>query len=105
MILVHIISIDKEHAEHIVRYLLEEKLILQASLLRKKMFELEHETGEPVGKERTLIICKTKALLFDIINNALRKRFPDNMPLLYAIPIVYMDEKQTTWLRNNTAKV
>ena len=35
----------------------------------------------------------------------LRVTYPENMPMLYAVPIIYMDAEQTQTLRNQTAKV
>ncbi|MFS4468718.1 hypothetical protein [Maribacter sp. 2210JD10-5] len=105
MILAHIIVRDKEQAMEIASCLTRKKLILNAGISVKEVFELNKRTKKLERKEQTLIIGKTKALLFAEINNALKTKYKETMPWLYAIPIVYMDEEQTIFLRANTAKI
>ena len=54
---------------------------------------------------RYLLRGKTKALLFPAIDDLLRAEFPDDMPEVYAYPIVYMDWDQARHLRNEVQAV
>ncbi len=48
---------------------------------------------------------KTKALLFNSIDEIIKKHYPDNPPVLYATPIVQMEWEQSRRLLDNVAKV
>lgn len=47
----------------------------------------------------------TKALLFNKIKKRIKKKFLENLPLIYAMPIIYMDEHQNLELQTKTLKV
>ena len=72
---------------------------------KKTVFKFNEKTMKLEKQKQTLIIGKTKALLFNTINKELKEHFYQNMPMLYAVPIVYMDEELASTLRANTAKV
>lgn len=105
MILAHIISKNKKQALKIIEILLEKKLLLHAALSKKTVFQYNKTHAKLEKQKHTLIIGKTKALLFNAINRELKDHFPENMPMLYAVPIVYMDDELATILRKSTAKV
>jgi len=105
MILAHIIAKDKTQALEIINLLVDKNLLLQAAVSEKMVYEKKDSKGQLTGTKQTLIIGKTKALLFKTINEILKAHFSHNMPMVYAIPIVYMDEELATILRENTAKV
>jgi len=96
---------DTEQALGIIHLLMDQNLLLQAAVSEKTIYQRKTANGELVCEKRTLIIGKTKALLFSNINEVLKSNFKDNMPMLYAVPIVYMDEELASFLRDNTAKV
>ena len=89
MILGYIIAKNKKHAKEIAKLLLA----------------LDLETAHIGYEKQTIIEGKTKALLFSTINQILRITYPENMPMFYAVPIIYMDAEQTQTLYNQTAKV
>jgi len=105
MILTDIIAKNKKQALKIVDILMQKRLLLHAAISKKIIYHRHSETGQLIRKKQTLIIGKTKALLFNEINKELKNQFTENMPLLYAVPIVYMDEELATILRSNTAKI
>jgi uncharacterized protein involved in tolerance to divalent cations len=104
MILMHIIATSAEQAEKITEILLQEKLVISTSVVdsikNKKIVN-----NEIVTSEEYLILTKTKAALFDAIDKKIRNIFPDNVPLMYSIPIVNMDWKQAEVLVNHTYKL
>lgn len=107
MILVHIITEKKERALEIIDILLEKKLLFNAMLSRKKVFEKDSITGELKEKKQILVIGKTKSLLFNKINKLLVSMYGDSdqMPSLYCLPIVYMDTERAEELLRRTLKV
>ncbi len=105
MILTHIIAKNKKQALQIIGVLLEKKLLLHAAISKKTVFKFNEKAMKLEKQKQTLIIGKTKALLFNTINKELKEHFFENMPMLYAVPIVYMDEELAATLRANTAKI
>lgn len=104
MILAHIITNNKKQALQIVGLLLEKKLLLHAAISKKTVYRFNKKRNFLQSQKQTLIIGKTKALLFSTINRELKDHFKKNMPMLYAVPIVYMDEDLADILRTSTAK-
>lgn len=39
------------------------------------------------------------------MNDKLSTKYRHNMPILYSVPIIYMNENQTDYIREHTAKV
>ena len=105
MILAHIMAIDRVQALEIINLLMDKELLFQAAISEKTIYRRKAESGKLICEHRTLIIGKTKGLLFTAINKELKKRFVENMPMLYSVPIIYMNEELAQLLRENTAKV
>ncbi|PWJ43272.1 divalent cation tolerance protein CutA [Sediminitomix flava] len=104
MIVLHIVSDNQEQANEIITDLLQNKLIINA--ISSKIEEMTtDEEGEIVSKSKFLIMGKTKALLFEKIDTFLNKKYKENMPTLYSVPIVNMDWDQAHELVEGTAKV
>jgi hypothetical protein len=96
---------NKAQAIDIIHLLMDKKLLLQAAISEKIIFKKKTGSGKLVSEKRTLIIGKTKGLLFSTINEVLKTTFKDSMPMLYAVPIIYMDDSLAQLLRENTDKV
>jgi uncharacterized protein involved in tolerance to divalent cations len=105
MILAHIMAVNRSQALEIVDLLMDKELLFQAAISEKTIYRRKTEGGKLISEHRTLIIGKTKGLLFNTINKELKKYFFVDMPMLYAVPIIYMDEELAQLLRENTAKV
>jgi uncharacterized protein involved in tolerance to divalent cations len=105
MILLHIITKSKSQANEITDYLIEERLILDAVILEKVGVREKSNDGSVVAVKKIMIMGKTKSLLFPYIDQKLRERYPDNMPVLYSVAIVNMDWEQANELIQETAKV
>lgn len=103
MILVHITTVNEERAMEIVNSLQKDKLILDAQIINSIKVILKD--NKPHKESNYLILAKTKALLFNAIDEVLRLKYGDDLPSLYSIPIVQMDWNQSKVLRDNTAKV
>ncbi|MFB0924352.1 MAG: hypothetical protein QMB65_03565, partial [Vicingaceae bacterium] len=63
----HIISDDEEQAIEIANFLIEKDLILDATLLEKVSIR-KKINNQIESMNKTLIMGKTKAILFDVIN-------------------------------------
>lgn len=104
MILIHVTTADQNQAIEISNYLVSEKLILDALITEGSKHKL-NESGAIIVESHFLVLGKTKALLFDQIDDLLRKKYPSNMPTLYSVPIVNMDWDQASDLKDKTEKV
>ena len=102
MVLLHMIADTVEQANEIAKVLTEEKLVLSA--LIQPGGRLQTQGSEKV-ESRTLILAQTKGLLFNAIDEKLRKMYPKEMPVLYSVPIVNMDWEQADVLVAKTAKI
>jgi len=105
MILLHVLTECHNQAVEIADYLIEKKMILDAVIMEKVTTRRVDKSGKLQTVKQTLIMGKTKALLFNDIDAELRIKYPDNMPVLYSLAIVNMDWEQSNLLINNTAKV
>ena len=103
MILLHIISDDEEQAIEIANFLIEKDLILDATLLEKVSIR-KKINNQIESMNKTLIMGKTKAILFDVINELLKEKYKENMPVIYSLPIVFMDWEESKELANEVAK-
>lgn len=105
MVLVHILAQDKSQALAIIDILMDKKLFLDSVISEKTRYKINETTGQLEAKSHALIIARTKALLFQTIDEEIKKHFPNSMPGLYAVPIVYMNEGQAHEIREKTAKI
>lgn len=105
MVQLHIITEDIDQANEITTLLYEEKLVLNEYILREVVGRHPNDNGKLTSVNEVLIVATTKALLFNPINKLLRQKYSNNMPIMYAVPIVYMDEIQTEDLKHGTTKV
>ncbi|GMN09817.1 hypothetical protein MTsPCn9_18600 [Croceitalea sp. MTPC9] len=104
MILLHISCNSHEQANSIVDFLIDEKLMIDALVSDSMLFK-QLNLGKKESLHQVLIMGTTKALLFKLITQKIKAKYPDNMPLIYATPIVYMEEEQTKHLQDELKKV
>ena len=105
MVLTHILTDTKEQALSCIDILLDKKLLMDASLSEKTTYFKNDTSQKLESKSNVLIIGRTKALLFQTIDQVLQQYYPNNMPSLYAVPIVYMNDDQSVAIREKTAKI
>ena len=105
MILLHIITTEENQALEIADYLIEEKLILEAVVFETVIVREKSKEGHFKSVKKIMIMGKTKSLLFNYIDEKLREKYSDKMPVLYSVAIVNMDWEQSNLLINKTAKI
>ena len=69
------------------------------------MLERKNNGKGTHSSQQILLMGKTKSLLFVEIDRTLRERYPDDLPVIYAVPIAGMDWEQADRLISGTAKV
>lgn len=105
MVLIHIVTNTEDQAIEITDLLIERKLILNALLIEKANMRKRLKDGTFETHPQTLVIGKTKGLLFNDIDLLLREKYGKEMPALYSIAIVNMDWDQADELMTETLKI
>ena len=105
MVLLHIITNNRDQAIEIIDSLSENKLMLHGVIIEKLTGRKKTKDGAYQDVEQILVIGQTKALLFNTIDELLREKYKQDMPVLYSVPIVNMDWEQSKELINETLKV
>ncbi|MFT5847946.1 MAG: hypothetical protein ACJARX_001684 [Psychroserpens sp.] len=105
MIQLHIITKNEDQANRITDLLHEHGLVTNEYILKEVVGRVPDQEGKLTSISEVLIVGTTKALLFSTINQLLKVHYPENTPIIYAVPIVYMDESQTQDVMEGTAKI
>ncbi len=100
-----IIAKDTEQAEQVATYLVKEKLVIEANLIENTNCYRLNKNQEVVKKSTTFLICTTKSLLFNQIDENLKGMYGKDMPVMYSVPIINMDWEQSKILVEGTQKV
>jgi uncharacterized protein involved in tolerance to divalent cations len=96
MITLKICSPDKNQIQDIAQFLLENRLALDLNFLNNlNRLELVNNSLQSVPVFE--LHGKTKAVLFQDIDNLLKKNFSP-LPEIYSVPIVHMDWEQSKQL-------
>lgn len=90
MIQIHIITKEPKQVKEIAELLIDEKLITSVTVMDTVSI-CKSESGEIETVSTNLLIGRTKAMLFSTIENLLKDKYGDRMPVLYAMPVVNMD--------------
>ena len=104
MILIHITSTSQEQIHEIVDWLSEEKLILHPIILEKVVLRSKNENGSFINEKQFLVMAKARALMFGKIEYLMKKKFKEEMPDLYSLPIVNMDWQKAELLKKPKSK-
>jgi uncharacterized protein involved in tolerance to divalent cations len=103
MILLYISSPDLDELHSMAKALLVEKLV--ADIRIDSIRRLTIEQDQLIEIPRYILACKTKALLFNPIVEFLRLRKPNQLPEIYALPLVCVEKSQEDIIRNRTKAV
>lgn len=102
--LLNVVAHSAAQAKEIAVYLLDQKFIIQASIGEKEVYEL-NKNHELEGSKQYVIKGISKALLFDTINKNLRSKYSEQMPTLFAEPLIYIDSEQNEKFLEGIVKV
>lgn len=104
MMLLNVMTTTASQAREIALDLLENKLIAQATIGEKEVFEA-NDQHELMSSQRFVVKGISKALLFDKINKLLRNKYKESMPTLFAEPLIYIDSEQNESFLERIVKV
>ena len=100
-----IIAKDTKQAEEVAMYLVKEKLVIEANLIENTNCFRLNKNQEVVKNSTTVLICTTKSLLFNQIDEYLKGAYGKDMPVMYSVPIINMDWEQSKNLIEGTQKI
>jgi uncharacterized protein involved in tolerance to divalent cations len=103
MILMHISSPNPELLNQIAAALLKERLVADVRIDDIRRLTLQDE--KLVTVPRYLLACKTKALLFNTIVEYIRDQVSQELPEMYALPLVMCEKSQEELIRSRTKAV
>jgi uncharacterized protein involved in tolerance to divalent cations len=104
MILLNIASENEKTIEKIAELLLTKKLAVDINL-KVNVNRLRLVDDKIEKKPIYIITAKTKALLFNRIEELIKATFKDQTPELFSLPITTMEINQAEEIINNTQKV
>ena len=104
MVFLRIVSKSEAKINEIAKVLLEEKLVIDVNV-KRHIDRAELVNGELLFTKVYLLTAKTRAVLFDAIDDLLNKMYPNHLPEIYALPIMQMDWKQAEKLTKDVKKV
>ncbi len=99
------VSTNEALLEEIAEYLLAEKLLYNVMLREVFDYRTGDGNGGIVTTQRYGLKGISKSLLFGRINELLRKKYKDKMPLLYSEPIILIDPEQTDVIAESLVKI
>jgi len=104
MIVIFLKAKNQQQVNDVVKGVLEARLansIDQMPVLKSYNW---HE-GEIREREETLLLIKTKALLYGQIEAVVKKQMNTENPKMYSLPMTQVDDKYRDWLRRGVVEV
>lgn len=104
MILAYIISNSSDEAEQIATTLLEEKLVFSVNII-PGIKSMRTENGKIVTFQRTIVLAKTKALLYVEIEKEVKRLQTTGTAIVFSMPITQMSQDLFDNIQKSTLKV
>jgi len=104
MILTDIISSSKKEAEEIAIDLLEKKLVYSVNII-PEIPSMRWEKDEIISIQRTIVLAKTKALLYQLIEEEVKRVQTTGTAILFSMPITQMSQDLFDHIQENTLKL
>ncbi len=95
--IVILITTPKDKAQHIIRHLLEQKLIACGNIV-KEVQSLYWWEGKICDDEESLIILKTKSSLFHKVIKEVKKVHPYKIPEIIALGLNNGNKEYLKWI-------
>lgn len=101
MILTYIISNSREEAEKIAVELLEKKLVYSVNII-PDIYSLRRDGDEIVKLQRTIVLAKTKSLLFVQIEKYVKEVQTTGSAIVFSMPFSQMSQELWENIQRNT---
>jgi uncharacterized protein involved in tolerance to divalent cations len=104
MILAYIISNNREEAENIAIDLLQKNFVYSVNIF-PDMPSMRWENNKIIKFNRTIVLAKTKALLYNKIEDEVKRVQTTGTAIVFSMPISQMSEDLFDNIQANTLKV
>ena len=104
MILAYIISNSTEEAEKIAMNLLEKKLVYGVNVI-PSIRSFQRDGDQIVKQERTIVLAKTKAILYQQIEDEVENLQQTGTAIVFSMPFAQMSKKLFENIQANTLEV
>ena len=94
MVKVYIIPESKSQTDEIVEFLLHSKFLLSAIIIENQEIANVDNNNQTQRFKKNVVTGIIRSLQFSSLNDRLREKYKDRMPVLYSIPITHMDPEQ-----------
>ncbi|NND87648.1 MAG: hypothetical protein HKM28_00200 [Flavobacteriaceae bacterium] len=105
MMILKFLSADKQLLADMSDFLLQERLIAQAMLGSPISVTEKSKSGKRVTTDQYELKGISKSLLFNRINEVLKKRYKERLPLMYSEPIILIDEVHRQSILDRLVKI
>ncbi|MBN1117954.1 MAG: divalent cation tolerance protein CutA [Bacteroidales bacterium] len=104
MILAYIISNSKEEAEKIAVDLLEKKFVYSVNII-PDVPSMKWKGDEIIKINRTIVLAKTKALLYNQIEEEVKRIQTTGTAIVFSMPVSQMSQGLFEEIQTNTLKI
>lgn len=104
MILIYILTKNREEAVEISKYLISKELTHSVNIL-PEIFSFRREGDEIVEYTETITLVKTKAILYRDIEEHVGKLQKTESPMIFSLPITQINRDLFKLIQQNTAQV
>jgi periplasmic divalent cation tolerance protein len=99
-VMVYVSVSSRVEAERIARILLDERLVACVNIV-DSVFSFFHWEGKVESAMECLLIMKSRADLFSVLESRVRALHNYDVPEVIAVPIVLGSEKYLNWMRGS----
>lgn len=99
--LVYVTASSREEAEKIAKHVTSKKLAACANIYNNITSLYRWEGKEETSQESTVIL-KTREVLLNELNEAIRDIHSYSCPCVIAIPVIYADKEYGEWITKET---
>ncbi len=104
MILIYILTKDKEEAIKIGSELIDKKLTHSINIL-PEIFSMRRVGNKIVDYHETILLVKTKALLYQDIEKFVSRVLENHSPTMFSLPITQINRDLFKLIQNNTVEL
>jgi periplasmic divalent cation tolerance protein len=104
MVLIYIVTENREEAKRAATMLIEKKLTHSVNIL-PEVFSMRVEEGKVIEYTETIVLVKTKALLYQRIEEEIKSMNKESPDIIFSVPITQINNNMYQRIIKNTEHV
>ncbi|NBC83547.1 MAG: divalent cation tolerance protein CutA [Bacteroidetes bacterium] len=105
MVLIYVVTKNNESAKSIAKTLIQNKLAYSINILKDVCSYRPDEHNEMIEYAETLLLVKTKALLYKKVEEAVNNVKGIDHPIIFSLPITQISQEMFNLIQANTQMV